>query len=93
MNKLYFVFIFILQIVYYFAVSLDLPSSLFILIWFPVWACNYYLLYNLSPLWKKYIRSKSKSIRVFYYIVLFILAGVLTNGPTEFIMHDMHGLK
>tara|TARA_B100001057_G_C22604285_1_gene854024 strand:+ start:267 stop:527 length:261 start_codon:yes stop_codon:yes gene_type:complete len=84
-NKLYLVLILILQIVYYFATSLALPKNLFILIWFPVWACNYYLLYNLFPLWKNYMKSKSKSVRVFYYIGLFILSGVLTNGPTEII--------
>ena len=38
------------------------------------------------------MKSKSKSIRVFYYIGLFILAGVLTNGPTE-IMLDMQDLN
>ena len=89
------VLLILLQAIYFFA-SKYWPSENMIfwpLIWFPVWACNYYLLYNLFPLWKNYVKSKSKTIRVFYYIGLFILAGVLTNGPTEFIQLDMHGLK
>ena len=88
------VLLILLQAIYFFA-SKYWPSENMIfwpLIWFPVWACNYYLLYNLFPLWKNYVKSKSKTIRVFYYIGLFILAGVLTNGPTEFML-DMHGLK
>jgi len=88
------VLLIILQAIY-FSASKYWPSEnmiFFPLFWFPVWACNYYLLYNLFPLWKNYVKSKSKTIRVFYYVGLFILAGVLTNGPTEFML-DMHGLK
>ena len=89
----------LLQVIYFFGTfylwfgaGKSLPEAYFGLVWFPCLGCNYYLLYNLFPFWKNYVKSKSKTIRVFYYIGLFILAGVLTNGPTEFML-DMHGLK
>ena len=76
-----------LQVIYFSAYKYwPLAETMFFLLWLPVWACNYYLLYNLFPLWKNYVKSKKKFYRVLYYVILFLVSALLTNAPSELII-------
>ena len=89
-----------LQFVYFIAyVKLDGPGSnfksspipdqnayLFIVIWISIWFANTYLLHNLFPMMKNYIKSKNILFKIIYFIVLLLFTMILTNIPTENIL-------
>ncbi len=84
----------VLQIIYFFAyVKLDgaglnigiysVNDYIFIAIWLIILCANTYLLYNLFPMMKNYVKSKNIFAEVLYFIVCLLFGALITNVPTE----------
>ena len=85
----------ILQIIYFFAYIKFEGSGnylggkfnfLFFMFWIVILSVNTYLLYNLFPLMKNYVKSKNILCEVLYFIVCLLISALITNGPTELIV-------
>ena len=88
----------VLQIIYYFAYvkfdgsGLDFKESfnnidyIFVGIWLLILSANTYLLYNLFPMMKNYVKSKNILAEVLYFIACLLFGAFITNFPTENIL-------